>query len=545
MNEKTRQIVGMDALQDPRLNKGTAFTEQERDALKLRGLLPPRVLTLEEQTARIMENFRRKSSDLDKYIFLTALQDRNETLFYRILLDHIEEMMPIIYTPTVGEACRKFARIFRQPRGLYVSVRDAGRVEEILRNWPERDVAVIVVTDGERILGLGDLGANGMGIPIGKLALYTLCAGIRPERCLPVMLDVGTDNEELRGDPLYLGIPAKRLRGVAYDALVEEFILATQSVFPGVLIQFEDFANRNAVRLLAEYRNRVCCFNDDIQGTAAVALAGVYSAIRNRQERIVDQTFLFLGAGSAATGIADLLVTAMSDEGHPEHEARRRCWFLDSTGLVVQGRDRLPEHKRPYAHDHEFLPDLLSAVRNLKPTVLIGVSGQPKTFTRSVLEAMADINEVPIIFALSNPTSKAECTAEEAYRWTNGNAVFAGGSPFPPVVIGGRTFVPGQGNNAYIFPGIGLGIIASGASRVKDEMFLVAARTLSSQVRDEQLATGLIYPALRNIRDVSAAIAASVVQLVERSGHAHDLPRADIIERMKALMYEPKYESCE
>lgn len=542
MDEKRRQIVGTEVLNDPRFNKGTAFTEEERDALKLRGLLPPRVFTLQEQVTRIMENFRRQTSDLEKYIFLGTLQDRNETLFYRTVLDHIEEMMPIIYTPTVGEACRQFALIFRRSRGLYVSARDAGRVEELLRNWPERDVGIIVLTDGERILGLGDLGANGMGIPIGKAALYTVCAGIPPERCLPVMLDVGTDNEELLRDPLYLGIAERRLPRPEYDALVEEFILASQNIFPGALIQFEDFANRNALRLLEEYRNRVCCFNDDIQGTAAVALAGVYSAIRIQQKDLVDQTFLFLGAGSAATGIADLLVAAMTKNGLNEDEARRRCWFVDSTGLVVKARDRLPKHKVPYAHEHEFLPDLLSAVRSVRPTTLIGVSGQPKTFTRPVLEFMAKINDTPIIFALSNPTSKAECTAQEAYRWTNARAVFASGSPFPPVVIGGRTFVPGQGNNAYIFPGIGLGILASGASRVTNEMFLVAARALANQVSGDDLAKGLIFPPLQNLRDVSAAVAASVAEVAGGSGHMDDLPRGDVVERMKTLMYEPKYD---
>ena len=541
MDQEGKRIAGAELLYDPRTNKGTGFTEQERDALQLRGLLPPRVFTLEQQTARIMNNFRRQTSDLDKYIFLGALQDRNETLFYRILLDHIEEMVPIIYTPTVGEACKQFADIFRRSRGLYVSAKDAGRVEELLRNWPERDVAVIVVTDGERILGLGDLGTNGMGIPIGKLALYTVCAGIAPERCLPVMLDVGTNNEELLRDPLYLGLAQKRISGSQYDSLVDEFIQATQSVFPKALIQFEDFANRNAIRLLEKYRDRICCFNDDIQGTAAVALAGVYSATRIQRTKLVDQTFLFLGAGSAATGIADLLVTAMCAEGLPEQQARRRCWLVDSTGLVVKGRDRLAPHKVAYAHDHEFLGDLLSAVRSLKPTALIGVSGQPKTFTRDVLEAMAAINDTPIVFALSNPTSKAECTAEEAYRWTNGQAVFAGGSPFPPVTVDGRTFVPGQGNNVYIFPGVGLGIMASGASRVTDQVFLSAARALADQVSDEHLAEGRLYPPLNSIRDVSIAVATSVMKVADRSGRLCKLPQRELEERLKALAYVPSY----
>ncbi len=545
MDQEGKRIAGVDLLYDPRANKGTGFTERERDALHLRGLLPPRVLTLEQQTARIMNNFRRQSSDLDKYIFLGALQDRNETLFYRTILDHIEEIVPIIYTPTVGQACKQFAHIFRRSRGLYVSVKDAGRVEELLRNWPEREVAVIVVTDGERILGLGDLGANGMGIPIGKLALYTVCAGIPPERCLPVMLDVGTNNEELLHDPLYLGIAEKRVSGSRHDSLVDEFIQATQRVFPDVLIQFEDFANRNAIRLLEKYRDRICCFNDDIQGTAAVALAGIYSATRIQRKKLVDQTFLFLGAGSAATGIADLLVAAMGDAGLPEQQARRRCWLVDSTGLVVKGRDRLASHKVAYAHDHEFLGDLLSAVHSLRPTALIGVSGQPKTFTRDVLEAMAAINDIPIVFALSNPTSKAECTAEEAYRWTNGQAVFAGGSPFPPVTVRGRKFVPAQGNNVYIFPGVGLGIIASGASQVTDEVFLVAARALADQVSGEHLSEGRIYPPLNSIRDVSIAVATSVTKVADRSGRLCRLPKRELEERLRALMYVPSYDGSE
>ncbi len=542
MDKRASQITGPEILHDSVRNKGTAFTEEERDAFKLRGLLPPRVFTLQEQEKRTRENFRGKSSDLEKYIYLISLQDRNETLFYHTVLDNVEEMMPIIYTPTVGDACKQFAHIFRRTRGLYVSAQDRGRVEEILKNWLHRDVAVIVITDGERILGLGDLGANGMGIPIGKLALYTVCAGIDPTRCLPVMLDVGTENEELLHDPRYLGILERRLRGQEYDDLVEEFVVSVQKVFPDALIQFEDFANRNALRLLEKYRNRVCCFNDDIQGTAAVALSGVYSAIRIQGTNLVDQTFLFLGAGSAATGIADLLVAAMTREGLPEDVARRRCWFVDSTGLVVKNRERLQAHKLPYAHEHEFLPDLLSAVRDLEPTAIVGVSGQPRTFDQPVLETMAELNDRPIVFALSNPTSKAECTAEEAYRWTEGRAIFAGGSPFPPVKLGGRTFVPGQGNNAYVFPGIGLGIVASGASRVSDEVFLAAAEALANQVTRAQLSDGLIYPPFNRIRDVSAAIAARVAEVARDQGLARNPLPADVVAHMRSLMYEPRYE---
>ena len=538
-----KQISGPRILHDPSLNKGTAFTEEERDAFKLHGLLPPRIFTQTEQEARILENCRRKTSDLERYIFLISLQDRNEKLFYRTILDNLEEMMPIIYTPTVGEACKQFAHIFRRPRGLYLSAKDRGRIREILGNWPERDVGVIVITDGERILGLGDLGANGMGIPIGKLALYTVCAGIDPMSCLPIMLDVGTDNEKLLHDPLYFGILERRLRDRAYDDLVEELVLSIQSVFPGALIQFEDFANRNALRLLENYKDRVCCFNDDIQGTASVALSGMLSATRIQARDLVDQTFLFLGAGSAATGIADLLVVAMVKDGLPAEEARRRCWLVDSTGLVVNGRERLQKHKLPYAHEHEFLPDLLSAVQSVKPTALIGVSGQPRTFTRPVLEAMGEFNKAPIIFALSNPTSRSECTAEEAYRWTGGRAIFAGGSPFQPVKLAGRNLVPGQCNNAYIFPGIGLGVVGSGASRVTDEMFLAAARALAGEVSAEDLAQGLIFPPLKTIRDISAAVAASVAEVAREQGLAGSSLPGDLVAHMKSLMYDPSYDS--
>ena len=534
---------GIDFIYDPRWNKGTGFTEEERDKLKIRGLVPPRVFTQEEQKGQILENFRRKGGDLDKYIFMIGLQDRNQTAFYRTVIDNIEEMLPIIYTPTVGEACQKFAHIFRRPRGLYVTAQDRGRVKEVLSNWPERDIAVVVVTDGERILGLGDLGANGMGIPIGKLSIYTACAGIHPFRCLPVMLDVGTENEQLRNDALYLGLSQPRLRGEEYDDLVEEFMMGVQEVFPGAIVQFEDFATRNAVHLLEKYRERVCTFNDDIQGTAAVTLSGLFSAARITGRQLSEQTIVFLGAGSAATGIGHLIVSAMGQDGVAEADAYHRIWFVDSKGLVVKSRTDLADHKLPFAHDHEPLPDLLSVCRALKPSTLIGVSGQPATFTEEVVNTVAAAHERPVVLALSNPTSRSECTAEQAYRWSEGRAVFASGSPFDPVELDGRTLVPGQGNNAYIFPGLGLGVVTAGARFVTDDMFLTAARVLANMVTEETLAQGSIYPPLTQIRNVSAQIAAEVAIVAREKGLAtRDVPD-DALEFVKRQMYDARYEN--
>ena len=532
---------GVDILHDPILNKGTAFTESERDALGLRGLLPARVGTQERQVMRVMENLHRKATDIEKYIFLVALQDRQENLFYRVVMDHLDEMMPIIYTPTVGQGCIEFGHIFRRPRGLYISFKDRGRVREILKNWPYHDVRIVVVTDGERILGLGDLGANGMGIPVGKLSLYTACAGIHPAQCLPVTLDCGTNNEALLSDPLYIGIPEKRLRGEAYDDLVEEFVTGVQEVFPRACIQLEDFGNANAFRLLHKYRNRSCTFDDDIQGTAGVTLAGLYSALAITGNRLSDHRFLFLGAGEAGIGIGDLIVTGLMAEGVKEADARRKCWFVDSKGLVVKSRTDLVHHKLPYAHDHAFIGDFLQAVETVKPTALIGVSGMPRTFTKPVVEAMARMNRRPVIFALSNPTSKSECTAEEAYAWTDGRAIFASGSPFPPVAYKGKTFVPGQGNNAYIFPGVGLGVIASEATRVTDEMFFVAAKTLARMVTAEDYAKGRIYPGLDRIREVSSAIAIAVAEVAFQGGLTAMKRPDDLPAYIKSQMYDPTH----
>ena len=533
---------GLDLTGTPLLNKGTAFTERERDALGLRGLLPARVFTIEEQVHRVMTNLRRLDDPLQKYVFLTNLQNRNEILFYRVLQDYAEEMIPIIYTPTVGQACLEYGAIFRQPRGLFVSIRERGRVAEVLRHWPYPDVRMIVVTDGERILGLGDLGALGMGIPVGKLSLYTACAGLHPSYCLPVTLDVGTDNESLHVDPLYIGLNQKRVRGAEYDAFLEEFVSAVQEAYPLALLQWEDFGNQNAFRLLEQYRQRITSFNDDIQGTAAVAVAGIIAALQTVGGQLRDQRILFLGAGEAGTGIADLFVEALGQEGVAAEDARRRCVFVDSQGMVVRGRPgRLAHHKAPYAHDMPFVPTLAEAVEVVKPTVLVGVSGTPRTFTREIVERMAALNERPIVFALSNPTSKAECTAEAAYVHTDGRCLFASGSPFPSVHWKGQTFQPGQGNNVYIFPGVGLGAIAARARTITDGMFLTAAKTLASMVLPQELATGNLYPSLSRIREVSGRIALEVAQEVFREGLSRGEEPADLAGHVESLRYEPDY----
>jgi malate dehydrogenase (oxaloacetate-decarboxylating)(NADP+) len=535
--------TGVRLIRDPAFNKGTAFTEKEREVLGLRGLLPPKVHDMDDQVLRVLENFRRKPNDIEKYVFMISLQDRNKTLFYRIVTDHIEEMMPIIYTPTVGQACQEYGHIFRRPRGIFISAKDRGRMPELLRNWPYQDIRIIVITDGERILGLGDLGADGMGIPVGKLSLYTACAGIHHAHSLPITLDVGTENEDLLNDPLYIGLKQRRLRGAAFDDFVEEFIAAVEEVFPRALLQFEDFANIHAFKLLEKYRDRICCFNDDIQGTSAVTLAGIYSALRITGGRLREQKFLFLGAGEAGLGTADLTVSALQGGGLTEKEARELCWFVDSKGLVVKSRSDLTGHKRIYAHDHEFLPDFLSAVETLKPTAIIGVSGRGRMFTRAIVEAMARMNERPLVFSLSNPTANTECTPEEAYNWTEGRAIYASGSPFEPVVFNGKKFVPTQGNNVYIFPGVGLGIVACQARHVTDEMFSVAAKTLAALVSEEDLEQGSLFPPLPRIREVSAAIATAVAEVAYQRGLA-TVPRPDdLLAFIKSHMYEPKYKS--
>ncbi len=537
-----RILTGLALLQDPALNKGTAFTEKERDALDLRGLLPPHVHTQEEQVTRVLNNLRRLSDPLDKFVALNALHDRNEALFFRVLCDNIDEMQPLVYTPTVGLACQKFGLIFQSPRGIFIGSNDKGHIAEVLCNWPYQ-AGIIVVTDGERILGLGDLGANGMGIPVGKLSLYVACAGVNPQLCLPVTIDVGTNNETLLKDPFYIGLRQHRLTGAAYDELIEEFITAARKVFPGVVIQFEDFANHNAFRMLQKYRDRICTFNDDIQGTAAVALAGIFSALRITGGKLTEQKLLFLGAGEAATGIAGLVVSAMVANGLTEAAARQRCWLVDSQGLVVKSRTGLAEHKWPYAQDHAPIGDFLTAIKTLKPTAIIGVSAVGGSFTKEVLEEMARINQRPIVFALSNPTSRAECDAEQAYRWTSGRALFACGSPFDPVQFNGKTFVPRQGNNSYIFPGVGLGVIASRARHITDDMFMAAAHTLAHMVTESDLEQGSLYPALPRIREVSAHIATAIADAAYDSGLAGKSKPQDVLADVQSQMYDPHYKS--
>ncbi len=519
-NRPKKATVGMQLLHNPILNKGTAFTDAEREDLKLRGLLPPRVCSQDQQMMRVLENLRRKPTDLEKYIFLVGLQNRNETLFYRTLVDNIE---------------------VRRPRGLYLISEDRGRIDAVLQNWPHDDVSVVVVTDGERILGLGDLGANGMGIPVGKLALYTACAGVDPSHCLPITIDVGTNNEALLEDPLYIGLPQRRIYGSAYVELMDDFMESIRKRYPEALIQFEDFSGTHAFNLLNRYRSSYRMFNDDIQGTAAVTLAGLRSALRISGGALSDQRVLFMGAGAAGIGIGSLLACALEKGGVPKAEALRASWFFDSKGLVVAGRERVRDMQKPFAHKNPEIRDFAEAVRVLKPTAIVGVSGRPSLFTEKVVREMAKLNVRPIIFPLSNPTSQAECTAEEAYGWSEGRAIFASGSPFDPVSHSGKLFQPGQGNNAYIFPGVGLGVVASGAGKVTDEMFLVAAAALSDMVGEAEFAKGMLYPPLGSIREVSKVIAVAVAEEAFSAGVSSADRPDDLADYVERMIYSPDY----
>uniref|UniRef100_A0A8C5Q4M6 Malic enzyme n=1 Tax=Leptobrachium leishanense TaxID=445787 RepID=A0A8C5Q4M6_9ANUR len=517
-----------------------AFSLEERQQLGIHGLLPPCFLSQDVQVLRVLRNYERQKCDLDRYILLMGLQDRNEKLFYKLLTSDIERFMPIVYTPTVGLACQQYGLAFRRPRGLFITIHDRGHVSTVMKSWPENVIKAVVVTDGERILGLGDLGSYGMGIPVGKLALYTACGGVKPQECLPVMLDVGTDNQELLKDPLYIGLRHKRVRGKAYDDLLEEFMKAvTDRYGMNCLIQFEDFANANAFRLLNKYRNHYCTFNDDIQGTAAVAVAGLLAALRITKNKLTDHTVLFQGAGEAAMGIADLIVMAMEKEGTPKDQAIRKIWMVDSKGLIVKGRASLTHEKERFAHPHEEMKNLEDVVKNIRPTALIGVAAIGGAFTEQIIKDMASFNERPIIFALSNPTSKAECTAEQCYNLTEGRGIFASGSPFDPVTLpGGKTLYPGQGNNSYVFPGVALGVIACGLRHISDEVFLTTAEVIAQQVTDKHLEEGRLYPPLQTIQEVSVKIAVEIVVNAYRDNTASVFPEP---EDKEAFVYSHMY----
>ncbi len=524
----------------PLTNKGVAFTEKEREELGLSGLLPTAVSTNDQQVERMHEILDRFEKPIDKALVLDSLHATDEDLYFRLLTRYTAEYMPVVYTPTVGEYCQRFSHIFRYPRGLFISYQHAGHVRDVIERAPNKEVDVIVVTDGERILGIGDQGINGMGIPIGKLSLYTACAGIDPAKTLPVVLDVGTNREEYLNDPLYLGLRKPRSRGPEYRALVDEFITEARRRWPNVLIQFEDFGNQNAFKLLADYQEKILCFNDDIQGTASVVVSGLYSAMRIKKEKLTDQMFLFFGAGEAACGIANLIADALVSEGLSREEALKHCALFDSKGLVTKSRmDELAAHKKPFAHDYAKCTDFVEAIKMIKPTGIIGVAAQPRTFTTEVLEEMAKLNERPIIFALSNPTSRAECTAEEAYRVTKGKALYASGSPFAPVEYEGKTFVPRQGNNSYVFPALGLGAVFSRSKWMPDSMFLVAAKKLAELVTDADLEQGSLYPSLDDIRPVSVKIGAAVAAYAYDNGLAGNERPADLEKAVEAFMYRP------
>ena len=538
----TCSIKGQKLLRNPLMNRGTAFTQEERAAAGVRGLLPPTVETLELQAQRAIEQLRSYELPIHRYVYLDTLHNTNETLFYKVVSDYIEEVMPVIYTPTVGEACQKFSHIFQQTRGLFVSIEDKGHVDEILANVDQDDVEVIVVTDGQRILGLGDQGVNGMGIPVGKLALYTACAGIAPEKTLPVTIDVGTNNADYLADPLYMGLRHERVQGEAYDELVDEFMQAVRRRWPNVLVQFEDFGNANAFRVLDRWKDNALCFNDDIQGTACVAVTGFFSAMRVLGAKLADQRVLFLGAGEAATGIANLIAQAISDEtGETIEEARKRCFLYDSKGLVVASRTDLSHHKQEFAHEAEFTKTFEESIEQLRPTAIVGVAAQPNAFNEGVIRRMSELNERPIIFALSNPTSKAECSAEMAYRFSNGKALFASGSPFAPVDIDGQHFVPRQGNNAYVFPALGRGATFARSKTLPVGMFLAASRKLAEMVSEEDLANGSLYPSLMDIRPISEEISVAVAEYAYANGLAQNEKPEDLDAAVKASMWTPKY----
>lgn len=532
---------GLELLQDPSLNKSTAFTEAERQALGLVGLIPDMTEDEDLQLRRVMLQLSHKNTDLDRYIYLVNLLDHNETLFYRTIMSDPARFLPIVYDPTIGEACLKFGHIYRQARGMYVSIERRGKVRDILRNWPRQDIRFICVTDGGRILGLGDLGANGMGIPIGKLQLYTAAAGVPPQYLLPMYLDAGTNNEQYLHDPLYLGLRKTRPPTDDLYSFVDELVEAVQEVFPGCCIHFEDWTGVDAVHLLERYRDRYCVYNDDVQGTAGITLAGMINAVKLKGTQLKDESYLFLGAGSAGIGLANLLCSALAAQGMSLTDAQARVHMFDVHGLLESSRADLVDFQQPYAHPNEPCTDFVTAIERLKPTTIIGVSTVGGAFARQVVEAMSRINERPVILALSNPTEHAECTAEQAYTWSKGKAIYAAGVQFPPVHYEGQVFLPGQANNFYIFPAVGMAIFATRATRVTDEMFIEAAAAVADQVPPEMLKQGLLYPPQSNILETEIQTAARVARLVFDSDLARVDRPADMVDFIRGQIYRPEY----
>jgi malate dehydrogenase (oxaloacetate-decarboxylating)(NADP+) len=537
----TTNARGIAVLQDPKLNKSTAFTEAEKEALGLVGLLPDVTETEDLQVQRVNLQLAQKPTDLERYIYLMNLLDHNETLFYRTLMSDPARFLPIVYDPTIGEACLKFGHIYRQARGMYLSIARRGKVKDVLTNWPEKDVRFICVTDAGRILGLGDLGANGMGIPIGKLQLYTACAGVPPQYLLPMYLDAGTNNEQYLHDPLYLGMRKTRPSTQELYSFVDEFVQAVHEVFPKCCIHFEDWTGVDAVHLLQRYRDNYCVYNDDVQGTAGIVLAGMINAAKIKGKKLSDERYLFLGAGSAGIGLADLLCSEMVQEGLTLKQAQDRVYMFDINGLLEDTRKDLVDFQKPYAHKHAPTRDFVVAIESIKPTTIIGVSTVGGTFTQKVIEAMSRINERPVVLALSNPTEHAECTPEQAYTWSKGRAIYAAGVQFPPVHYNGKTFLPGQANNFYIFPAIGMAVFATQASRVTDEMFIEAARAVADQVPPDLLNQGLLYPLQSNILETEIQTAARVARLVFDSGLARVARPADMVAFIRDHVYKPEY----
>ncbi len=539
--EKKQNLRGIALLEDPRYNQGTAFTLQAREQLGISGLLPAEVDSIDLQHQRVLGHLAAKTTDLERYIYLTSLLDRNETLFYHVIMSDPARFLPILYDPTVGEACLKFGHIYRRPRGMYISLRDKGRVEQILRNWPIQDIRFICVSTGGRILGLGDLGANGMGIPIGKLQLYTACAAIPPECLLPVLLDCGTNNETLLHDPLYLGVHQSRPKDDEMDAFVDEFVQAVQTVFPNACIHFEDWKGTDAIKYLAKYREKICCYNDDIQGTASITLAGLTTALSVKQEKLSTQRILFLGAGSAGLGIADLLVSAMQMEGLSKKEARSRIALFDINGLIESSRHDLSPTQMRYVHSHPPCKNFLEVIQDFKPSILIGVSTRGKAFDQSIVEAMTKLNERPIIFALSNPTDKAECNAEEAYTWSQGKALYAAGVQFPNVKIDHQIFYPGQANNFYIYPAVSLAVYAARPKLISDELFIQAAHATAAQVSQEERDRGMMFPPQSNILSTEVNTATKIIEMLFDQGLATVERPKDIKLWLTSLLYKPQY----